>query len=216
MMVWSILLYLVSVVVPLVVTLETLAIVQSGRHENLQSSPTLILQLKYWSLYGIVFGLVPGFVVRSVLNNLPFSGLLAVVGSSVLTAEVVRNFTKFLQRQDGKYVFLINKLNDSKVSWMQWLRFAASGNGPGEDVFLFGEFTRFWVSLANRLPLTETHYLERCFDELREKLLTVARALGSYLHSRGAGAARKEYAKVAEGYDMLEDVLLDTHKEHLG
>lgn len=211
MMVWSLLLYLVSVVVPLVITLETLAVV--GRRESSASLSTLVLQLKYWSLYGMVFGLLPGAVVRGILNNLPFSGLLAVVGSSVLTAEVVRDFTLFLQTQDGKYVFLMSKLNDPSVSWTKWLRYAATSSDSDEGVFVFGEFTKFWVSLACRSP--DTHYLESCFNELQEKVVGLARLMGGYLHSRGAGAPRVDPVRFSEGYDMLEDILLDSKKDHI-
>lgn len=218
-MVWTLLLYLVSVLVPLVVTLETLVVV--SRHESLQSSQgclrSLILQLKYWSLYGIVFGLVPGTLVRGVLHNVPFAGLLAVVGSSVLTAEVVRDFTLFLQSQDGKYVFLFSKLNDPSVSWTRWLRYAASASdAEGDDVFVFGEFTRFLVSLASRLTLADTHYVERCFAELQERLAGLSHIIGQYVHSRSAGDRQPDPSKYkfSEGYDMLDDLLLDSRKEH--
>lgn len=233
-MIISPLLYLVSSVIPLQITLETLKIVCSHTKNEPNTGPnahlpTLILLLKYWTLYVLVFGVVPGAVTDRIIWAIPFASLVLLGTSCILTKELLCQFTNFIQSQDSKFVFLFNRLSDVKVSWYQWLTYATNTNENNiASLFVFGEITQLWVSLANRVPLAETHYLERAFDDMMQYLGVFTGRLLDQIHRRSDGQKqgpatdarfRKESfvnpsrksdgfaSTYNEGYDLLDDLI---------
>ncbi|QLQ78267.1 hypothetical protein HG537_0A05140 [Torulaspora globosa] len=226
-MIVSSLLYLVSVVVPLLVTVETLTLVCKGNGASASALNTLVLQLKYWCLYAILFEAIPSSLSRAVLATLPLAGLALLAAAAAVTAELLRDFTRFAQSQDTRFMFLFNKLSDSNVSWWQWFNYAgAYDENNTARLFVFGQFTQFCVSLANRLPVARTRLLESSFDALQQWLVMFAQVVGRHWKSRMRhvvgrnGTDRSSCknsspgsSKYAEGYDLLEDFLQDTKKE---
>lgn len=192
--------YLVSVIVPLTITVETLAMVGRRGAAATPSITTLSLQLKYWSLYAAVFGAVPSGLTRTLVAAVPLGGLLATAASAALTAELLRDFAQFAQSQDSRVVSLFSKLGDPGVSWWSWLNSATARDesGPGR-LFVFGQFTQFCVSAAARAPLPETRFLETAFEALQQWLERLAVFVGTQWRARRS--------LDAEGYDMLDDVL---------
>lgn len=201
-MIVSSFIYLVSVVIPLLVTLETLNIIcftsnsgpkreQGAKNPTISTANTnirtLVFQLKYWCLYGIAFGVTPINFTNAILNNIPFASILLLGVNGVLTTELLREFTKFIQCQDGKFIFLFNKFNDSNVSWFQWINYATTYDENNiANLFIFGEFTQFWVSLADKSPFGNTQYLEKSFDHLQDYLIELTNTVNQYLHRRKA------------------------------
>lgn len=233
-MIISPLFYLVSSVIPVQITLETLKIVcsHSAPESSAASSaniPILVLLLKYWAVYALAFGVVPSFLITGVLSWIPFGSLVLLGASCVLTKELLCRFTQFIQSQDSKFVFLFNKLSDVKVSWYQWLTYAASRNENNiASLFVFGEITQLWVSLANKIPLAETHYLERAFDGIMQYVSVVTEGVLDHIHSRdgqqapdapsvarGATDCRRRPSEVCynEEYDLLDDLIEETKKK---
>lgn len=218
-MIVSSLMYLVSVVVPLLVTVETLTMVCKGSSASAPAMNTLVLQLKYWCLYAILFGAVPASLSRAVIATLPMAGLALLAAAAAVTAELLRDFTRFAQSQDTRFMFLFNKLSDSNVSWWQWFNYAgAYDENNTARLFVFGQFTQFCVSWANRLPVARTRLLESSFDALQQWLVAFAQVAGRHWKARmrhAPAACTKSSpgsSKYAEGYDLLEDFLEDTKK----
>lgn len=247
------LIYLVAVIIPLLVTLETLNIVcftSSSNNVNDKSNPasskaptistastnlhTLVFLLKYWSLYGIIFGVIPPNVTNGILANLPFASLIFLVASGIITQELLTKFTKFIQSQDGKFIFLFNKFNDTNVSWYQWFSYATTYDENNiANLFIFGEFTQFWISLSNKFPFPTTNYLERSFDSLLTYLSELTRVVLHYLYpsdgqpqSRATASTssykrnssdpnRSSFSTLNEGYDLLDDLIEESKKRQV-
>ncbi|GAV54006.1 hypothetical protein ZYGR_0AK05080 [Zygosaccharomyces rouxii] len=239
-MIISPLLYLVSSVIPLQITLETLKIVCSHTKNEPNTGPnahlpTLILLLKYWAVYALAFGVVPGAITNGIIWGIPFASLILLGLSCILTKELLCQFTKFIQSQDSKFVFLFNRLSDVKVSWYQWLTYATNTNENNiASLFVFGEITQLWVSLANRVPLAETHYLERAFDDIMQYLGVFTGRLLDQIHRRNdrqdqvpgvdATFRRESLASLRsrgdgfastynEDYDLLDDLIDESKKK---
>ncbi|AQZ16699.1 YOR152C [Zygosaccharomyces parabailii] len=233
-MIISPLFYLVSSVIPVQITLETLKIVCSHAAPDSTAAsnanvPILVLLLKYWAVYALAFGVVPSFISKGILSWIPFGSLMLLGVSCVLTKELLCNFTKFIKTQDSKFVFLFNKLSDVKVSWYQWLTYAASTNENNiANFFVFGEITQLWISLANRVPLADTNYLERTFDYVMQYVGVVTNGVLDHFHSHNTGRApqapmtprgtairrgRPSDAGYDEGYDLLDDLIEETKKK---
>lgn len=228
-MITSPLFYLTSSVIPLQITLETLKIVGSHAKNEPNSSgpnayfPTVILLLKYWTLYGLVFGVVPRSITDGVIWGVPFVSLIFLGISCILTKELVCQFTNFIQSQDSKFMFLFNKLSDVKVSWYQWLWYATDTNENNiASLFVFGEITQLWISLANRFSLVETHYLEKSFDTMMSYVGVPIGILLDQFHSgkqeKKSGADGKTGSRVAgsaynEDYDLMDDLIDETKKK---
>lgn len=212
-MIISPLLYLVSGVIPLQITLETLKIVSSHSRNEADAGPnahlpTLILLLKYWSVYALAFGIVPPVITNGFLWGIPFASLALLGVSCVLTKELLCQFTKFIQSQDSKFVFLFNRLSDVKVSWYQWLTYASNTNENNiASMFVFGEITQLWISLANRVPLAETHYLERAFDSIMQYLGAFTSRLLDQLHKGTLKRQQQQQQDARAGTLLTKDAL---------
>lgn len=244
--------YLVAVVIPLLVTLETLNIIcftsnsNVNDNSNLPSSKaptistastnlhTLVFLLKYWSLYGILFGIIPPNVTSMVLSNVPFASLIFLVANGIITQELLTKFTKFIQSQDGKFIFLFNKFNDTNVSWYQWFSYATTYDENNiASLFIFGEFTQFWISLSNKFPFPSTNYLERTFDRLLTYLNELTQVAIHYFYpnngqpqsrAKDATSSSSSYDRnipdpsrtsFSEGYDLLDDLIEESKKRQL-
>lgn len=186
-----------------------------GSGSSAANANTLVLQLKYWCLYAILFGAIPTGLTRALLANLPLAGLAVLAASAAITAELLRDFTRFAQNQDTRFVFLFNKLGDANTSWWQWFQYAgAYDENNTARLFVFGQFTQLCVSVTARLPLGTTSLLDNTFDALQEWLVRLAHFAGQHWSQRNVGTSPPTpgSTKYAEGYDMLEDFLDDSKK----
>ncbi|CCK68831.1 Atg40p KNAG_0B03900 [Huiozyma naganishii CBS 8797] len=179
---WKPLQFITCVLVPLQITVETISlskdwpfpILKTASYALQQQTEKLALHmmlLKYWSLYGIVYLILPNSPFYFVLDILPFLPLILTVCGVLAMRELVEQFIRFIQEQD-KIISVMQNLNDPKASTFEMLSnlYYTTINLNNQELitttFFFGDLTKLLLSLSKAIPFPSTTYLNQWFANI--------------------------------------------------
>ena len=176
----SVLSSIVSVIIPLHVTLETVYLSKdSNAMSSFVKSSSMLqpqteqnelttLLLKYWALHGVIYLLIPQTPLKTVIDIIPFSGFILFVYNCLATIELLGKFTKFIIEQQQfltNFIKFIESFKDPKKSKLeQFTKLYQSSftNYYNQkyhtdirdqnlvDSFLFGNYTDSVIALCKR------------------------------------------------------------------
>ncbi|CAB4252334.1 similar to Saccharomyces cerevisiae YOR152C Putative protein of unknown function [Maudiozyma barnettii] len=187
----SILSSIVSIIIPLHVTLETVYLSKDSNAMSSFVKSTSMLQpqteqaelttllLKYWALHGIIYLLIPQTPLQFLVGILPFSGLIIFIYNILATVELLAKFTTFINEQQqflSNFLKFINSMNDPKKSKLE-------------------QFTRLYQSSFTN------YYNQKYHTDIRDQNLVDSFLFGTYTDS--VIALCKRYAKIAPQTNII-------------
>lgn len=204
--------YIVSVIIPLHLTLETVFLSKDSNEMSTFLKSTAMLQqqtaqsaitnllLKYWTLYGLIYLLVPQTPLQIVINIIPLKSLILLGCNTLATMELLSEFIHFINEQKQfvtSFLKFMNNINDPKKSkFEQFTKLYQSSytnyynKKYGKDVrdptlldsFLFGAYTDSVVAVTKRFQyfFPKTNTIQSNFDFIILNILNFKNFIESY------------------------------------
>ncbi|SMN18418.1 similar to Saccharomyces cerevisiae YOR152C Putative protein of unknown function [Maudiozyma saulgeensis] len=181
----SVLSSIVSIIIPLHVTLETVYLSKDSNAMSSFVKSTSMLQpqteqgelttllLKYWALHAILYLLIPQTPIQFLVGILPFSEFIIFIYNILATVELLAKFTIFINEQQqflSNFLKFVNNINDPKKSKLE-------------------QFTRLYQSSFTN------YYNQKYHTDIRDQNLVDSFLFGTYTDS--VIALCKRYAKFA-------------------
>ncbi|KAG0669033.1 hypothetical protein C6P45_004173 [Maudiozyma exigua] len=169
----SVLSLIVSVILPLHVTLETVYLSKdSNAMSSFVKSSSMLqpqteqnelttLLLKYWALHGVMYLLIPHTPLKTIIDIIPLSGFILFVYNCLATIELLGKFTKFIIEQQQ---FLTN-----------FLKFIESFKDPKKSKL--EQFTKLYQSSFTN------YYNQKYHTDIRDQNLVDSFLFGNYTDS---------------------------------
>ncbi|CCF57511.1 hypothetical protein KAFR_0C05200 [Kazachstania africana CBS 2517] len=174
--------FIVSVLVPLQITIETLHLSHkdSSRmgkttkvlHLQPQKATMVELLLKYWSLHCMIYLILPHTPLYIIYKLLPFSLMILTAFNLALTRELLLQFINVVEEQNS-FINLINKIDNPKASSLDhltnFLNFTI--NRKILQDFLFGRITeQMLISTELTKDYPSTNFVVQLFEWIESKV----------------------------------------------
>lgn len=155
--------------------LETASYALQQQREKLSLQ---ILLLKYWTIYGLVYLILPNSPLYFIFHFVPFESIILSILQLISLNEILKQFTKFIEEQDKIIAFLQNLDGSSKnkFSILSNIIFTTINLNNKEYIatnFLFGDYTRLLIMYTRTLKLPQTNYIDSVFDSIIQAITIV-------------------------------------------
>lgn len=155
--------------------LETASYTLQQQREKLSLQ---LLLLKYWTIYGLIYLVLPNSPFYFIFHFVPFESIVLSVLQLISLNEILNQFSKFIEEQDKIIAFLQN-LDDptkSKFSILSNIIFTTINLNNKEYIattFLFGDYTKLLITYARTVLLPKTNYINIVFDSIIQVITIV-------------------------------------------
>lgn len=203
---------ILTVFIPLHITLETTylskdanavsSFVQSSSmlQQQTQQGELTSLLLKYWSLFALIYIIIPQTPLNILLNIIPLKDFLLTAFNLLSTTELLIKFAKFIEEQKqflSGFLKFLNNMNDpnkSKLEEFTKLYQSSFTNYYNEkyhtdirdknvvESYLFGAYTDSVVALTKRYAgmIPSTNIIQTCFDFIVLNIINMKLTISSY------------------------------------
>lgn len=155
--------------------LETASYTLQQQREKLSLQ---LLLLKYWTIYGLVYLVLPNSPFYFIFHFVPFESIILSILQLISLNEILNQFSKFIEEQD-KIIALLQNLDDptkSKFSILSNIIFTTINLNNKEYIattFLFGDYTKLLITYARTVLLPKTNYINIVFDSIIQVITIV-------------------------------------------
>ena len=191
--------------------------------QQTQQGELTSLLLKYWSLFALIYIIIPQTPLNILLNILPLKDFLFTAYNLLSTIELLLKFSKFIEEQKqflSGFMKFLNNMNDpnkSKLEEFTKLYQSSFTNYYNEkyhtdirdknvvESYLFGAYTDSIVALTKRYSkmIPSTNIIQTCFDFIVLNVINLKITISSYYNFADEHTNRPDETQT--GYNQPHD-----------